>query len=63
MFSSIGKKSVAKKSNVTDFNETTIILFIIWSIVLFLMFNHARDVEYGFQPAHLIVEVHSYNWE
>ena len=43
---------------VPTFNETTIALFIIWSIMLFLMFWYANDAECGFKPVCLVVGMH-----
>ena len=53
-----GEISIAKSLALPVFNETTIELFIIWSIMLFLIFWHEKDVEYGFQSAYMIVVVH-----
>ena len=48
----ISEKSVKKMSAaVPVFNETTVVLFTIWSIMLLLMSWNAKDAEHIFQPS------------
>ena len=50
-------KSVTRMFAISVFNEATIVLFLIWSVIFFLMSCHTKEAEYDFQFEYLVVDV------